>query len=197
MNYPTIILLRHGQTEWNLKSRYQGRGDSSLTIKGKKESKENAKKLKRYIESFDNIQIYSSPIGRAKESAYIVCEEIGVKKEEIIFDDLLKEFSYGIFEGRTKEECKEIYPDIFRQREENKWLYKIEGGESYVDVTKRLKRWLKNIDSKKTVVIMAHEMINRTLRGICRDLDIDEILKLRQSNNTVFLLKNGAEILLT
>jgi len=197
VNYPTIILLRHGQTEWNLKSRYQGRGDSSLTIKGKKESKENAKKLKRYIESFDNIQIYSSPIGRAKESAYIVCEEIGVKKEEIIFDDLLKEFIYGIFEGRTKEECKEIYPDIFRQREENKWLYKIEGGESYVDVTKRLKRWLKNIDSNKTVVVVAHEMINRTLRGICRDLDTDEILKLRQSNNTVFLLKNGAEILLT
>ena len=197
MNYPTIILLRHGQTEWNLESRYQGRGDSPLTIEGKKQSKESAKKLKRYIESFDNIQIYSSPIDRAKSSAYIICDEIGVKREEIIFDNLLKEFSYGIFEGKTKDECKELYPDIFREREKSKWSYKIEGGESYIDVTKRLKKWLKKIDNKKTVVIVAHEMINRTLRGIYRDLDRDEILELRQSNNTVFLLREGAEILLT
>ena len=56
-NYPIIILLRHGQTKWNLESRYQGRADSPLTQKGKKESKENAKKLQKYI---DDLIIFKS-----------------------------------------------------------------------------------------------------------------------------------------
>jgi len=191
--YPTIFLLRHGQTVWNVEGRYQGQLDSPLTEKGKEQAKENALKLKKHFSSFSSIKIFSSPLGRAKSTTLILCDTLGIDIKCIRFEDALKEFNYGAFEGKTKVYCKEVYKEAYEAREKDKWSYVLEGGESYAMVTERLKCWLESIQDEKEIVLVAHEMINRALRGIYCAYPKEQMLQLRQPNDVVLKLKNGDE----
>ena len=198
MKLPIIILVRHGQTKWNVEGRYQGRLNSDLTEKGKEQAKSNASKIAKIAKVLklnEPFKIFSSPLGRAKESCHIICDELGIDKKEIIFDERISEFNYGIFEGQTRDECREKYPEVLAKREANKWSYQIENGESYILVTKRLKSWLESVADEKVVVMVAHEMVNRALRGIYCHLDSDSMLLLRQENDVVIKLENKKESL--
>jgi probable phosphoglycerate mutase len=195
--YPKIILIRHGETEWNREGRYQGQLDSPLTEKGKQQAKDNAQKIKREIGSFDKVKIFSSPLGRAKSTALIIINELRLSSDRVIFDNQIQEFNYGILEGKTKEYCIENHKEVIEAREANKWFYQIEGGDSYKQVAKRVKSWLEKLDSETAVVVITHEMVSRTLRKLYRDISIKEALTLRQPNNVVLLLENGEEKVLT
>ena len=196
MNLPTIILVRHGQTEWNVEGRYQGQLNSPLTEKGRDQAKQNSQKIAKAIDLEKPFKIYSSPLGRAKESCFIICDELGIDKKSVIFDENIQEFNYGIFEGRTKEECHRLYTQELRDREADKWSYVIEGGESYELVTMRLKEWLASVSKDEVLVMVAHEMVNRALRGIYCQLDTDEMLLLRQPNDMVIKLKNSEALII-
>ncbi|HHD80218.1 MAG TPA: histidine phosphatase family protein [Campylobacterales bacterium] len=195
MNYPTIILVRHGQTIWNKEGRFQGRLNSPLTQKGELQAKENSFKLKKNIENITNIKIFSSPLGRARDTAYIICDELGINRDRIIFDDRIIEFNYGIFEGQKREDM--MKRQEFQDREANKWSYQIENGESYILVEDRVKDFLDDIKDEKKVIIVAHEMVNRTIRGVYCNYNKDMTLKLRQPNNIVLYLQNREEKILT
>ncbi|MCK4442828.1 MAG: histidine phosphatase family protein, partial [Sulfurovaceae bacterium] len=157
MNYPTIILVRHGETIWNKEGRFQGRLNSPLTKKGELQAKENSFKLKKNIENINDIKIFSSPLGRARDTAYIICDELGISRDRIIFDDRIIEFNYGIFEGETKEDM--MKRQEFQDREANKWSYQIENGESYEMVQNRVIDFLDDINDE-IVILVAHEMVN-------------------------------------
>jgi len=197
MKLPTIILLRHGQTLWNLEGRYQGQLNSDLTTLGKEQAKNNAIKIEKVIGDFSSEQnsfkFFSSPLGRAKETAYIISDTLGLDRKNIIFDSNIQEVNYGIFEGETKEFCKVTYAKEFKEREANKWSYTLEGGESYEMVTKRIHLWLEHVKDEKIVILVAHEMINRALRGIYCSYDKKKMLKLRQKNDIVLKLENAQE----
>lgn len=193
MSYPTIYLMRHGQTKWNLEGRYQGQKDSPLTQKGKEQARLNALKLKNNIDNLDEVKIFSSPLGRAKNTSFIICDELNIDRDKIIFDKRIEEFDYGIFEGKLKSFCQKEYADIFQAREADKWWYQIEGGESYEIVTNRLKLWLDEVRDEKVIVVVAHEMINRALRGLYFNLEHNKTLKLHQPNELMLLLKGSEE----
>jgi len=195
VNYPTIILIRHGQTIWNEEGRFQGRLNSPLTKKGELQAKENAQKLKKNIEDFENIKIFSSPLGRARDTAYIICDELGISRDRIIFDDRIVEFNYGIFEGQKREDIMKLQE--FCDREANKWSYEIENGESYILVQDRVTDFLNSIKDEEKVIIVAHEMVNRTIRGVYCNYNNNITLKLKQSNNVIFYLNNKEEKILT
>jgi len=195
VNYPTIILIRHGQTVWNEEGRFQGRLNSPLTKKGELQAKENAQKLKKNIEDFENIKIFSSPLGRARDTAYIICNELGINRDTIIFDDRIIEFNYGIFEGQKKEDM--MKRQEFRDREANKWSYRIENGESYILVQDRVKDFLNSIKNEKKVIVVAHEMVNRTIRGVYCNYNKEITLSLKQPNNIILYLNNREEKILT
>jgi len=195
MNLPTIILIRHGQTLWNAEGRYQGQLNSDLTALGKEQAKENALKIAKLLNFKENTpKFFSSPLGRAKETAFIICDTLGLDRESIIFDKNIQEVNYGIFEGKTKAFCQSEYAEEFKAREANKWSYILEGGgESYEMVTKRIHLWLERVKEEKLVILVAHEMINRALRGIYCSYDKEVMLKLRQKNNVVLKMENFSE----
>ena len=193
MKLPTLILLRHGETLWNVEGRYQGALNSNLTALGREQSKKNGLKLFKTLDLSKPFQFVSSPLGRAKESALIVCETLGLESRKIIFDENLQEIDYGIFEGETKAFCQTKYKKAYEAREANKWFYCLEGAESYEMVTKRLYAWLETIKDEKMVVVVAHEMINRVLRGIYCDYSHNKVLTLRQANDEVLKLENSIE----
>jgi len=189
---PKIYLVRHGQTQWNKEGRFQGRLNSPLTQKGKLQAQKNGEKLKKYIDK--DIKVYASPLGRAKETAFIICDELNIDRDKIIFDNRIIEFDYGVFEGRERDEVKETKE--FKDREANKWYYQIENGESYEIVQKRVKEFLEEIKEIDKVLIIAHEMVNRTLRGIYCNYTKEDTLKLKQPNDVILLLDEGKEEIL-
>ena len=195
MKLPIIYLLRHGETLWNVEERYQGQLDSALTLKGEEQAKANALKLSKYID-IKEVKFFSSPLGRAKATAEIIAKYNGLESSQIIFEQDIQEFNYGIFEGETKEYCKKVYEKEFQEREANKFSYVLEGGESYMKVFERLMRWLSSVQNEEVVVVVAHEMINRALRGIYCSLITDEMLTLRQANDVLIKLENRSEIIL-
>lgn len=197
MRYPTIYLLRHGETKWNVEGRYQGQKDSPLTNNGKEQARINALKLQKNIENFDEVKIFSSPLGRAKSTSFILCDELNIVRDKIVFDERLTEFDYGLFEGELKSFCQDKYADVFQAREADKWWYQIENGESYEIVTNRLKLWLDEVKEEEVIVVVAHEMINRALRGLYFNYEHNKTLKLRQSNDLVLLLSGDEEIIVT
>ena len=93
-----IYIVRHGQTNWNLEGRYQGRIDVELNETGIKQAEEISKKLKN--KKFD--KIFSSPLNRAYKTAQIICDDVIIKDERLI------ERCNGDLEGKLKIECKDL-----------------------------------------------------------------------------------------
>lgn len=90
-----IYVVRHGQTDWNLEGRFQGRIDIELNEKGR----EQAEKTKKKLDGIKFDKVFSSPLKRAYETAQIITDE------PIEIDDRIIERGNGQLEGRLKKEC--------------------------------------------------------------------------------------------
>lgn len=100
----TILLIRHGQTNWNLESKLQGREDIPLNDTGRAQAKACAK----YLSDQAWHTIYTSPLSRAKETAQIIAEEL--HHPPIITEPLLIEREFGTCSGMTWNDLKAHYP---------------------------------------------------------------------------------------
>ena len=97
-----ILLVRHGQSEWNVQARWQGQLDPPLTDLGRKQAASAA-------ESIGTVEaIFASPLQRAYETALILGRQLGI--DEVIALDGLKERAAGGFEGLTRSEIAERFP---------------------------------------------------------------------------------------
>ena len=105
MTKTTVGLLRHGQTDWNIDFRLQGITDIPLNETGLAQARIAAEVIN--AEDWDFIA--SSPLSRAKETAEIVAQQLGIS--EVAIEQLLLERSFGDAEGMTHEEWKRDFPD--------------------------------------------------------------------------------------
>ena len=92
-----ILLTRHGQTDWNVQRRIQGKTDIELNNIGIMQAEETRKKLLNYNIDY----IISSPLKRAKKTAEIIGKDRNIP---IIFDERIEERAFGEFEGKTSKE---------------------------------------------------------------------------------------------
>ena len=83
MTTKTIYLFRHGETEWNTEGRYQGHLNSPLTSRGVFQARENARILQRNSSLTAPFTVYASPLGRVKETAHIMLDELGISADLI------------------------------------------------------------------------------------------------------------------
>ena len=97
-----IYYIRHGQTDWNLARKMQG-GETEKELNST--GIEQAKQTKKQIDNYKIDLIICSPLKRARKTAEIVNED---KKCKIIYNKALEERGYGDFEGKTKDEIKEM-----------------------------------------------------------------------------------------
>jgi len=103
-----VCLVRHGQTDWNTVRRLQGREAVPLNEKGRSQSVECGRLLcKARDEGFEIAGVFTSPLGRAIETAKSITDELGV--EEATVEPLLIERDYGELSGLTMEERKKVY----------------------------------------------------------------------------------------
>src|SRR5205809_708167 len=107
MKKTQVIIVRHGQTQWNLKLIRQGHLDSPLTEKGMAQAKALAQRLAQ--EKFN--ALYSSDLGRAVQTAEMIAAVTG---HEIVTDARLRERNLGVFQGLNGDEIKEKFPEEYR-----------------------------------------------------------------------------------
>lgn len=177
-----LYLVRHGETEWNKKRIFQGKGDSPLTDIGM----EQATLLGDYIKEKGMFidEIFSSPLGRAYDTAKLIFPD-----REIKTDWNVAEMGFGSWEGKNIGDIQRFeeknYHDFFHHAE----LYKHEthGGESFLEVEKRVEEFLKNLlkdYENKTVLLVSHGLLLKVLLKHVKNETLDKFWKSEVFNNT-------------
>ena len=105
MNTIKLVLLRHGESKWNLENRFTGWTDVGLTDKGKAEAKSSGRLLKE--EGFEFDLVYTSFLKRATGTMDICLNEMNIINVPIIYDWRLNERHYGALQGLNKAETAE------------------------------------------------------------------------------------------
>lgn len=147
-----LIVVRHGETKWNLDERMQGHSDSDLTPLGLRQAEAVAARLAR-----ENIDaIHASDLGRAMRTAEVVAKAIGLA---VVPDARLRERNMGVFQGLTVEEMRRRFPaeyDRFVSRQPD---YVIPDGESMRQCHERVIQGLQAIADRhpgRRVVVVTH-----------------------------------------
>lgn len=108
----TIYLLRHGQTQFNAELRLQGRCNSPLTALGELQAQAVGEVLKQHVYSVDEWAFHVSPLGRAVQTAEIICQQIGFPVARLQKDARLIEFGLGDWEQQRVPDIKQSQPEL-------------------------------------------------------------------------------------
>jgi broad specificity phosphatase PhoE len=161
-----IYLLRHGETVWNRAGRLQGRADSPLTLRGVELVIRYGDWLDERVKSniaADSLQIYTSPLGRARQTAALLADQLGVPALEVREDPLLAEHDVGDWSGST-------WPEIERDRGDDAsllqdWDHRPPNGEARREMLARSEAWLAVERTEAVSIVVAHGGTSRALRG--------------------------------
>ena len=209
-----LVLVRHGQSMWNLENRFTGWTDVELSEQGIKEAKEAGKVLKEKGFEFD--VAYTSVLKRANDTLKYILEELGEKNIPVKKSWRLNERHYGALQGLNKDETKEKYgaeqvllwrrstdvrpPELSKDDKRypgNDPKYsdlkenELPTTENLIDTIKRVMEYWdsdikKDLEAGKRVIIAAH---GNSLRGLIKYLDDmtdEEIIKLElQTGNPI------------
>ncbi len=159
-----IFLIRHGQTEFNVQRRLQGRRDSPLTELGIQQARRMGELLKAQVERPQDWTVISSPLGRTRRTAEIVCEAMGLS-HPIETDDRLMEVDVGDWEGLEGDEIEALTPGA---RSEPGWLLTAPGGETWETASARVADWLEehNVRDGQRRLVISHGITGRILRAL-------------------------------
>ena len=187
-----IMLIRHGETEWNVEEVFRGRIDIELNQTGIKQ----AELLAGYLSGHTIDAIYSSPLKRAMKTAEIISGYHGL---DVKIAPGLIDFDCGEWQGLSLQEVKDSYKDTYAEWASRPEKVKIPGGESLDDVTQRAMKIVDDVIVKygRTVVLAAHRVVNKVLICALLGMDNSHFWNIRQDNCgiTTFAYENGRFIL--
>ena len=185
-----IYLTRHGETEWNLEGRMQGRMESALTPLGVRQAAAMADLLGDLIErdGGQDWRLVCSPAGRAQATAAAISHRLGLPIE---LDERLIEIGCGEWEGRLRSDVAISHPELFATRE---WFFAAPGGETYEDVYARVSDWLAEQapEPERRIVVVSHGVAGRLLRGAYGGLTRHETIHQDVPQDAIFRLLGGA-----
>lgn len=192
-----IIIVRHGETQYNVEHRLQGWADIPLNEQGLKQAELVAERLSQISVT----AIYSSDQQRAHVTALSIGKKLALKPRK---RRSLREDRMGIFEGWMWEKEPDPYKQklwqersLARQRGDLHW--KVEGGESLLEHTNRVKRFIKRLESnhpQDSVILVSHGgTINRIMEIYGLKSQADEYIYYRNTSVTV-LVKQGDKYVL-
>lgn len=180
MSERLLVLVRHGQSEWNLKNLFTGWRDVDLTDKGVAEAREAGRKLKAQGLTFDIA--FTSALKRAQRTLEIMLEEMGQSSLPVIKNLALNERDYGDLSGLNKDDARKKWGEEQVHIWRRSYDIAPPGGESLKDtlartlpyyVTEILPRVLRG----ERVLVTAHGNSLRALVMVLERLSPDEILK--------------------
>jgi probable phosphoglycerate mutase len=155
-----ILLVRHGQTAWNVTERFRGREDLPLNEAGLSQAERTAERIAR---GWSPAAVYSSPLSRARQTAQAIGRRCGlpVRAHEDLID-----IDYGGWQGLTPEEAYRRHPRRARRWFRGSRRVRPPRGEPLGAVIDRCLRAVRQIAARhpgQTVVVVGHTVINRAL----------------------------------
>lgn len=165
-NKTTILLVRHGQTEWNVEHRLQGHQDSPLTELGVRQAQWLGESLRN--EPID--VIYSSTSLRAHRTAELIRE---IRDIDLHRSDELREINMGIWEGKTQTEVKEKFPDQFYYFWNDPEQFSVQDSETFEEVSSRAVGELTRIRDAhegKSILLVTHTVVVKLLMTYFTDV---------------------------
>ena len=147
----TILLVRHGETDWNRERRIQGQSDPPLNDMGR----DQAHALAQTLGGEEIDAVYASDLARARETAEILAAELGLP---VVVDPELRELDFGPWEGQTVEELEARYPDAF-----GRWVdggqAEWDGGETHAAMADRVRQAVRRLAAAHAggrILLVAH-----------------------------------------
>ncbi len=190
-NKKRIILVRHGETDWNQQGRFQGQIDIPLNKNGKSQAKAASDFLKN-----NNIQkAFSSSLSRPKETAQIILNEhpgVGISLK-----DNLKEIGHGKWEGKLESEIKTEWPDLLRAWKISPEKVQMPEGENITEVSARsITGWeeiCSDLKNSETALVVAHDAVNKTILCHLLGLMPSNIWMIKQGNGGITVIDLSEE----
>lgn len=152
MSVEKVLLIRHGETDFNREHRLQGVMDIPLNERGRGQ----AASVALHLRDISIDALYTSHIPRARETAEIISRVIGLQPR---IDERLREIEFGLFEGLTFKEVKRRFPAAHRNWATGYLAYKAPQGESRQDVQRRMRAaWddLTAHSDHRTIAVVTH-----------------------------------------
>lgn len=142
-----------------------------------------AQALKKFIEEQEivDLKVWTSQLKRTIQTA----ESLGVTYEQW---KILNEIDAGVCEEMTYAEIEAKYPDEFALRDQEKYLYRYPGGESYQDLVQRLEPVIMELERQGNVLVICHQAVMRCLLAYFLDKSADELPYLRCPLHTILKL---------
>ena len=187
-----IILVRHGETEWNIEEVFRGRIDIELNETGMKQ----AELLAEYLSHVKIDAVYSSPLKRALKTAEIIAS---YHKLDIEITPGLIDFDYGKWQGLAHQQVKDKYKELYAEWINSPDQVKMLTGESLSDVRERAMGVVSDVIAKYegSVALVSHRVVNKVL--VCALLGLGNShfwnIRLDTCGTTTFIYEDGRFIL--
>jgi len=156
----TLLVVRHGQTDWNTAGRFRGRTDLGLNEAGLRQAQLVARRM---AAEYQPTAIYSSPLRSSLQTAEAIGDRVGL---EPLVDNGLLDLDYGDFAGLNSAEAEASYPDLYRTWVLAPHVIRFPNGESVAQVRARvadLAGRLSGGHGGQQVVLVSHVIVIRTL----------------------------------
>ncbi|GGA37614.1 2,3-bisphosphoglycerate-dependent phosphoglycerate mutase [Pelagibacterium lentulum] len=176
----TLILVRHGQSEWNLKNLFTGWKNPGLTDQGIEEARKAGQALK--AKGYQPDAYYTSALSRAQRTLDLMLEEMGIDNVVIVRNQALNERDYGDLAGLNKDDAREKWGEEQVHIWRRSYDVPPPGGESLKDTAARVLPYYRaeiepRVKAGETVLVAAHGNSLRALVMVLEGLDEDAILK--------------------
>ncbi len=176
---PTLVLVRHGQSQWNLENRFTGWVDVPLSEQGRDEARQAGEKLRGY--HFDGA--FTSVLKRAIDTLEIILEVIGEKNVPIEKNQALNERHYGDLQGLNKAETAQKFGDEQVKLWRRSYSVRPPNGESLADTAARVlpyweERILPELEAGRNILVVAHGNSLRALVMRLDNLSEQEVIEL-------------------
>jgi 2,3-bisphosphoglycerate-dependent phosphoglycerate mutase len=192
----TLVLVRHGQSEWNLKNLFTGWRDVGLTDKGREEARAAGEKLKARGLKFDIA--YTSALTRAQKTCDIILDMLGQNDLKTIRDQALNERDYGDLSGLNKDDARKKWGEEQVHIWRRSYDVPPPGGESLRDTGARvwpyyLHEMQPHVLGGKTMLVAAHGNSLRALIMALDGLSPEEVVKLELGTGVPIVYQLNAD----
>jgi broad specificity phosphatase PhoE len=187
-----FYLTLHGETEWNRERRFQGQMDSPLTEHGVQQAHLMGATLHGLLRESKGYAVVSSPLGRARRTAEIICQVLAIDARGIEIDARLAEINLGSWSGLTRDEVGARWPRALDGAGRYDWYFRSLDGERLDDLTARVRQWLSDSAKRDRMIAVSHGVTSRILRGLYGGIAQPEALTLEVSRDVVFRLHDGS-----
>lgn len=181
-----IVLARHGQTIFNRDGFIMGLSDSLLTPEGLN----TAKQVARLIEEQKIRTVFCSPLGRARTSAEIYTDGMGLPAH---IREAMAELCCGEWEGKPRNEVGDGVQLIRKT-----WLDRPPGGESYSDGEARVAPFIQEITSEDIqypILVVGHASVNRVFLKLWLSLDPEKAIRINSPHDTIYFIEGRHRVM--